>query len=220
MSNFKPKFHPNLDILKVIKGITCIHGQLPSDEFDPLASNPNPMPIPAHESLWHYTVEDHLGGIYSAQALLPIPDPSALPGEQPVVWFSRHPDFEPSAWKALKTESGYVDVNHRLMLKYGVIAIRFQVKPETPVFDLKGWRVISRLPRSMIKALIAIAKRRGAMPSRDWFVSPDKIRMSSIDHVEHWSSEGWQAGLPDSLPYAFEDGKLLMKDPEPVAQMA
>jgi hypothetical protein len=128
--------------------------------------------------------------------------------------------FEPSAKKGWQTTKGTILLDQVGLLKREIHAVRFQVKPEHPVFDFKGWKIVSNLTRNMIKILVAHGKKMGAVPMRDWFVTVDPIGMSSILRVEHWGEGGWTAGLPGSAPYAFEEGKLVALNGGDISQKA
>lgn len=177
-------------------------------------------PISAPDCVWHYTVETKLEGICQYQALLPVPDPLLQPGEVPVLWLSYHPVFEPSAKKGLQTRKGRILLDHVGLLERGIHAIRFQVKPGHPVYDLNGWKIVSNLAQVMIRLLISHGETMGSVPERDWFVTVDPIGMSSVLLVQHWCEGGWTDGLPTSAPYAFENGKLVARKVRGVSRKA
>jgi hypothetical protein len=56
--------------------------------------------------VWHYTTVDRLVMIIAAGEIRPAT--TGVPnGEKPIVWFSTHPEWEPTATKAMKDRNGW-----------------------------------------------------------------------------------------------------------------
>jgi hypothetical protein len=153
--------------------------------------------------LWHYTVGQWLrlilrdGLIRPATAFLP-------PDEKPVVWFSRNPDWEPTANKIRGNSDGSVvclDMHGTAELGEGLA--RIGVAPQVAPYNWHQLKKLAGTKSAMARALEEAAIRQGSSP-RDWYGTFDpvprekwlsiEVRRSADDPWTPWAGSPGEPG--------------------------
>lgn len=135
--------------------------------------------------VWHYTTQRHLALIIQdkeiRQATAGLP-----PGERPVVWCSVNEIWEPTAAKKGLDGRGMTkEQTHKLL---GLARIR--VLPQSCPYDWNHFRKHAGCPEWFAKALVTVAKEKGADP-KQWRVSYEPIPQSQWINIEIWDGQGW-----------------------------
>jgi hypothetical protein len=132
---------------------------------------------------WHYTTGEKFKLIVESGFLLPT-TAHISPGEKPVLWFSTHPYFEPTARKAFRERGTLriLDVPELYQRAGGLI--RFGL----PTSDLLSWEAIkgtAGMGRQVRRTLESSARRQGANPS-DWWgcFEPVSVRDCKVEVME------------------------------------
>lgn len=129
------------------------------------------------EIVWHYTTGALFMKIVESGFLLPTSVGVQAP-ELPVLWFSKHPVFEPTARKAV-LENGKIRVlSVRETFERGGGLVRFGVKPEG-LYQATALRAAAKIPRRTWKALESIAHRQGSN-SQNWWGTTEALPIDSI----------------------------------------
>lgn len=115
---------------------------------------------------WHYTTGHKAEQIIASGMLMPA---SAYIGasEKPVVWFSMHPYFEPTARKALVGREGTSTASLEEMIDHGGGLFRFGTAPRTLLCGEALARK-ARINSFTWASLKRIGREQGADPSL-WF---------------------------------------------------
>jgi len=119
-----------------------------------------------NEIVWHYTTGENFIKIVEDGFLKPTS--IGIKGkEKPILWFSSHPYFEPTACKA-KIINGSIQ---RLTMKETFIAGGGLVRLGMPLSSLTRWPQLHRdalMPRKIARILERSGKEQGAKPSQ-WY---------------------------------------------------
>ena len=135
--------------------------------------------------IFHYTVAEHYNAIVRPAT------EGVAPGERPAVWFSIHPQWEPTATKALRDrKTGTVHrATWKEMRRYG--PIRIEVGPEAASHSWEDYLRLSGASVATARGLEQAAKNWGANAFQ-WRVSFDPVPTEKWLAVEQWSGTGWK----------------------------
>jgi len=118
---------------------------------------------------YHYTIGKYLPAIFESGELRPT-DSYVEPGERPILWFSTHPHFEPTATKmVISADGSYRGLSVEETEQQGGGLFRFGVSLDR----VTSWPRIGSLAgirTKMKKSLEEAGLRKGASP-RQWFGS-------------------------------------------------
>jgi hypothetical protein len=139
---------------------------------------------------WHYTVGVHVPSIVKDGVIRPATR-FVPPGEKPIVWFSTHPDWEPTANKNWPNPDGSLIRLDRAGTaeKCGGLE-RFGVADETAPYRWQALKDLSGMSRKMAQGLYDTAIRMGARPS-DWWGTFDAVPRSLWIAVQVHSGGVW-----------------------------
>lgn len=156
----------------------------------------------------HYTTRlpHHLASIFNDGVLkLELDQGNPLPC---MLWFSRRPDYEPTARKFELTGDDGRRVNAPLST-YLPLAARFTL--DTHAVPLLGWKAYQEYCRSLpslggareadalTSALAKLGQSWGAS-KYDWFCTPTPLPLASLTGgVQVWQDGRWVAGGPGSV---------------------
>lgn len=124
------------------------------------------QPQNAEELAWHYTTGEIFLKIVETRMLLPT-GIGTLPPEKPIVWFSKHPFFEPTAIKTIQDHGQVRRASLREMFELGRGLVRFGY----PAFRLLPWvelRKKAQIPVQLWGSLETVARQQGADPAHWW----------------------------------------------------
>lgn len=144
--------------------------------------------------LWHYTtIETRLPAILRTGFLMPATD-GVPQGERPVVWFSRQPEWEPTAckrWDWRKKRGRSLD---EIAHGHGGLA-RFGVDPSVAPHDWEAFRQLSGISAAAANGLresirSGLYAGTGAKSS-DWYVSFEPVPVELCTIEVYLESLGW-----------------------------
>lgn len=150
------------------------------------------------EMVWHYAPWMRLASIVESGALRC--SNAGAPNEQPMLWFSAHQEWEPTATKMVNTKSGLLPLTfHQQAEQFG--CIRFGL----PASDmrLKNWKeacVAAGTPRAAVRALELAGEKRGASPAH-WFGSAVSIAPEDL-RFQVWTGE-WLDAVAVQMAHAW-----------------
>ena len=124
--------------------------------------------------LYHYTVGSKVGDIMKSGYLKPS-DGFLLPGEKPVLWFSKNPRFEYTSLKMIKDNENGEFINNTFEIQHELFQnVRFVIncnpKDYGNQYMMREWteiNLISNTPTVLKKSLEKSGRRMGGNPS-DW----------------------------------------------------
>lgn len=139
------------------------------------------------ELVWHYTTGDCHKLIIEDGFLRPtaiyVPD-----GEKPILWFSQHPYWEPTATKGIIGENGKRrNATLTEMIEHAGGLVRFGALTDW----LKPWPEISfeaGMARHMRRNLVKTAKQAKSNP-KDWYGTVHPLALTYIDAVETMNAD-------------------------------
>ena len=126
--------------------------------------------------VWHYTTGEKFQLIARTGVLLPA-TANVPPGEKPILWFSAHPYFEPTARKAVHMCGGIHILDVPELYSRGGGLVRFGLQESS----LMGWEnlnKVSGMGRAQCRSLEAAGRRQGANPN-DWHGCFDPVPLGS-----------------------------------------
>lgn len=134
---------------------------------------------------WHYTTGDNFRQIVESGELRPT-DSFIAKGEKPILWFSRHQDWEPTACKGVRDP---VTGTRRTLTRWETCEmcgglVRFGVSQAR----LVAWPEVARtarMPKKMIGALVTVGLREGAVPTW-WMGTFDAIAREEWEAIDVW----------------------------------
>lgn len=138
------------------------------------------------ELAWHYTTGENFVAICDSKYIKPAKI-GVLPPEKPIVWFSTHKHYEPTARK-MKMDGSIASVDELFLLGRGLV--RFGL----PVNRLIHWNKLkskARMHESVAKRLEDIGRDQGADPQQ-WHgllkkVSIEEcVRIDVMDNNKQW----------------------------------
>jgi hypothetical protein len=139
---------------------------------------------------WHYTTGEcfwHIvqdGLIKPATARVPA-------GENPIVWFSTNPEWEPTANKSWVNPQGtLVGLDKDATAKLGGGLVRIGVANETAPHDWHAIKELSRMSSRMSRGLYAAAVACGARPG-DWWGSLEPVPRSKWIAIQIYDEGAW-----------------------------
>lgn len=139
---------------------------------------------------WHYTTGENFISIVSDGVIRTATD-GVPPGERPIVWFSTHPVWEPTACKGAMDENG-----RRFWLtmdqtrEFGGGLVRFAVEAETAPHDWRALKELSGMPGWMAQHLYREGIRQGARPG-DWWGTFEPVQRSKWIAVQVYQAGEW-----------------------------
>ena len=141
--------------------------------------------------LWHYTIGRCLvqilrdGYIRPARAGVPA-------GERPIVWFSQHRDWEPTACKDVRGPDGTRRTLTKEEMQEMDALIRIGVERETAPHDWRALKQLSGMSPKMAQGLQRSALQQGARPG-DWRGTFENVPQAEWLAVEVLLDERWQS---------------------------
>lgn len=142
--------------------------------------------------IWHYTVVERLQKILQDGELRP--SAQGLPAkEQPALWFSSNPQWDPTVNRLWQDIDGRVmrlnkDQTHVL----GGGLARIGVTPDAAPLDWKAFKQVSGISTARAKRIYEEAIHIGARPG-EWFASLEPVGRDKWLAVEVWDGEKWVA---------------------------
>lgn len=151
------------------------------------------------EIVWHYAAWMRLPTIVESGELTC--SSVGAPNEQPMLWFSAHQQWEPTATKMVKTKTGFRPLTFRQQAEqFG--CIRFGLSAWD--LRLKSWReacVFAGTPRASVHALERAGKSRGGVPAQ-WYGSAVSIALDNL-RFQVWMDEWLDAESPAEMAKAW-----------------
>lgn len=141
------------------------------------------------ELAWHYTTGEKFILIVDSGMLLPT-DIGTMPPEKPVLWFSKHPYFEPTAQKTVVENGKMRRLPVTELFKAGSGLIRFGY-PTARLFHGRSLRAEARIPRIQWKVLEKVARKQGSNPEDWWGTTESLVIDDLVVEVMNESME-WQ----------------------------
>jgi len=139
---------------------------------------------------WHYTTGQKFTLI--AQDGIIKPATIGVPrGERPIVWFSTHPMWEPTACKGMINETGkLVRLTMDQTREMGGGLVRFAVALQTAPHDWRALKELSGMSGRMAQHLYHEGIRQGARPG-DWWGTFDPVPRSKWLAIQVYDSGEW-----------------------------
>lgn len=159
--------------------------------------------------VWHYAPWSYLAAIVESGALRA--SNAGAPGETPMLWFSANQQWEPTATKMTRDNSGKV---FRMSFHQQVElagCIRFGLSAKDPrLLNWKAACAAAGTPRETRRALEKVGKKEGADPEQ-WFATLATVLLDELD-FQIWTN-GWHpATSPQDMATVWtetrEPGKL------------
>lgn len=150
------------------------------------------------EIVWHYAPWGRLPAIVESRALRC--SNAGAPNEQPMLWFSAHQEWEPTATKMVKTATGFrplsflQQVERFGCIRFGLVASDFRLNNWEEACALAG------TPRAAVRALERAGKARGASPAQ-WFGSAVPIALDDL-RFQVWVGQ-WLDAAPMEMANAW-----------------
>lgn len=129
------------------------------------------------ELVWHYTTGECFLQIVRMGRLLPT-GIGSTPPEKPVLWFSNHPHFEPTAIKTVSHLGEARQLSLQEMYEMGRGLVRFGY----PTRRLLPWvklRKKAKIPTQLWDPLERVARRQGGNPD-DWWGTTQGLDVESL----------------------------------------
>lgn len=144
------------------------------------------------KGLFHYTTKSRLQKILESGKIIPATTGVPL-YENPVVWLSFHPYWEPTATKAVLDEKTY-----EIRLLRGILdmarfdtPVRIEVDPEKFPLTWQDFKRLSGCDQETQRGLHKSAKKvKGNI--RDWRISFDNIPKALWLAIEFWQGGQWE----------------------------
>jgi hypothetical protein len=144
---------------------------------------------------WHYTIGDRFLQIAQDGIIQPATAYVVWP-ERPVVWFSTHPRWEPTACKMAQAPGGRLRrLTRAETARYGGGLVRIGVAPESAPHDWQAYRRLSGVDPGVARGLAKAAKKQRADP-RQWYVSFEPVPAAVWLAVEVWGNGQWTPADP------------------------
>ena len=173
---------------------------LPVNPDGPVPPDPSDQRRPPPRTLWHYTTAWKLDRILEAGVIRPATAGIAA-GEQPVVWFSSRPTWEPTASKS--PAAGRLGEIFTAAAQGGLV--RIAVSPETAPYGFSHLPLVARTPPSVCIRLCVSGLEMGADPD-DWRFTTEAVPRHAWVGIERYRFEDdlWvaaeHAASPGSSP--------------------
>lgn len=149
--------------------------------------------------LYHYTVWAKLPAIVASGELRP--SAACAPNEKPLLWFSAHPAWEPTATKLLRVGDRALGISFKEMAdRYG--AVRFGFPGDDA--RLLDWRSACRFagtPSVARKSLEKVGRAKGANPAH-WFAVTTALSLQELS-FEVWINDRWHLAEPTAMAQAW-----------------
>ena len=140
-------------------------------------------PGPPPETRWHYTTGQKLNGILTSGEIRPS-TAHLDAGEQPVVWFSSRPIWEPTATKCFV--SGKLGQLITAQAQGGLV--RIAVPASTAPYTFQHIHVIAGTTPETCVGLILAGLEMGADPN-DWWFTPQSVSAVLFRAIELYDFE-------------------------------
>lgn len=119
-----------------------------------------------NELVWHYTTGETFRLIEESGLLLPTAI-GIVPPEKPLLWFSEHPIYEPTAIKALLKNGVIRNMTLRELYKYGGGLCRLGY-PRTGLHHDRELREVAFISRQVWRLLVSQGRKQGSNPLHWW----------------------------------------------------
>ncbi|HPT73000.1 MAG TPA: hypothetical protein PLE74_12060 [Candidatus Cloacimonadota bacterium] len=129
------------------------------------------------EIVWHYTTGEKFGQIVESGCLLPT-GVWVEPPEEPILWFSKHPYYEPTARKEYMKDGEIRLLTVEEMYRLGGGLVRLGMKPVT-LLQGNALRAAAKMPLGIWNALGRIALQQGSC-AQHWWGTLDAIPVDSM----------------------------------------
>lgn len=141
--------------------------------------------------VWHYTTgEKH--ELIMKDGLLKRTDIGIDEGELPILWFSSHQHFEPSAQKACLGPNGYARMSIEMMQEYGGGLYRYGVPVEHPkLFAWLKLRPAAKMSASVARRLEKRAIAWKAKPM-NWFGFLEDMPIGALAIERMTENQTWK----------------------------
>ncbi|AJY50637.1 hypothetical protein [Halomonas sp. KO116] len=140
------------------------------------------------KQVYHYTNQTQkLPLILEAGHLLPRADQE---GEQPLLWFSAHPFWEPTATKS-RWMGGFLQQLTFAEYRNSVGCVRFALPADDT--RLMPWRAASKfagIPKRHVYAMEEVGSEQGVNP-KQWFAVPSAVPLTEV-RIEVLSGDKWE----------------------------
>jgi hypothetical protein len=142
------------------------------------------------EIVWHYTTEGKLDDIISSGVLRISQWEKKMGFPKPSLWFSKNPDWEPTATKMAMDEN-QVPIKLTRQEQYELDGLgRIAIKYSQELISWAKYRRVSGLDESLLDRMELTGREKGASPS-DWFASLKNIYERDWIAIEFWDGNGW-----------------------------
>lgn len=139
------------------------------------------------EIAWHYTDGTRLLPLIKSR-ILKLRMGVVLPGEQPVVWFTKSDIYEPTAYPSWLDASGkeHVMKSQEEVAQKANGLVRIGISAQDSCLKRFSHWTKSRLPEhlSYAEELIKTAQNLGSDPEKDWLVSYKPVSESRWLHIQ------------------------------------
>ena len=142
-------------------------------------------------TLWHYTTGQKFMEIVATGHIKPAT--KGVPsGERPIVWFSSHQYWEPTAAKMLYNEKDNTLINMDMKgtFEHGGGLVRLGVSRDVAVYDFGQLKRRSGMSRATADGLIRAAKSQGSNPEW-WFGTFDPVPVKNCVGIHVFQDDDW-----------------------------
>lgn len=137
--------------------------------------------------MYHYTYGHKFEGIVEAGGLIPT---TSVASEKPLLWFSPHKVFEPTAIKPrFSPTMGMIQPTFKQAAEEHVL-LRFKLVD--PAVELMDWSEACKyagITGKVKKAMEKHGKSQKSQPA-NWFATPEALRLNQLI-MEVFTEEGW-----------------------------
>ena len=135
---------------------------------------------------WHYTTGKNFVGICDSKYIKPATT-GVIPPEKPIVWFSTHEYYEPTAQK-MKKDGSIASIDELFILGSGLV--RFGL-PVNRLIHWNKFKCKARMHESVVRGLEDTGRSQGADPQQ-WYGLMRKVpikeclRVDVMDANKQW----------------------------------
>ena len=153
--------------------------------------------------VWHYAPWATLPAMVESGALRG--SNAGAPGETPMLWFSAHQKWEPTATKVMGTPQGVVQLTFKQQVeRFG--AIRFGLAAnDSRLLDWSASCAAAGVPVDERNVLEARGRLKGANPAH-WFATSATIPLSEL-YFQVWAGRWSDATSPQDMATAWTEAR-------------
>lgn len=141
--------------------------------------------------IWHYTTEIHSVKIIN-DGILKLSHGDKVMGAKPALWFSKNPEWEPTATKLAADSKGNIfRLSKEQHLEYFGM-VRFGIEfDKTFLVSWIKYQFKSKIDIRIYDLLAKVGREQGANP-KDWYVSFQGVASNKWVTIEEFDGESWK----------------------------